>query len=125
MREEREQMRKEIRETKGLLEQLTKKLTQTQAEMTQEVAENVMSYFGLGNFPVAPFGPSITPFQPSATSFRPSTSSFRPTKVPLRPFDMRQVLDSSSTDRASSTRGASSIMRVGASTSSNDSVRST
>ncbi|KAG8372757.1 hypothetical protein BUALT_Bualt12G0100000 [Buddleja alternifolia] len=118
MREEREQ-------TKGLLQQLTKKLTQTQAEMTQEEAENVMSYFGLGNFPIAPFGPSITPFQPSATSFRPSASSLRPTKMPLRPFDMRQVLDSSSTDRAYSTRGASSTMVVGASTSSNGSVRST
>ncbi|KAG8379121.1 hypothetical protein BUALT_Bualt07G0055200 [Buddleja alternifolia] len=125
MRKEIEEMREEREQTKGLLEQLTKKLTQTQAQMTQEVVENAMSYFGLGNFPIALFGPSITPFQPSATSFRPSASSFRPTKVPLRPFDMRQVLDSSSTDRASSTRGASSTMGVGASRSSNDSVRST
>ncbi|KAG8376363.1 hypothetical protein BUALT_Bualt09G0055300 [Buddleja alternifolia] len=117
MRVQREQMRNEILEMreerermKGLMEQMTKKITQTRAEMTQEVVEDVVSYFGLGSVPVAPFAPSTTPF--------------RPTTTPFRPFDIRQVLDSSSTDRASSTRGAFSTLGVGASTSSNDSARS-
>ncbi|KAG8363381.1 hypothetical protein BUALT_Bualt19G0016500 [Buddleja alternifolia] len=105
MREEREQMRKEMENmreererTKGLIEQLTKKLTQMRAEMTQEVVEDVMSYFGLGHFPITPFGPSITPvgplatpFQPPCTSVRPSASSFCPTTVPCRPFEMRKI----------------------------------
>ncbi|KAG8370405.1 hypothetical protein BUALT_Bualt14G0113500 [Buddleja alternifolia] len=101
MRGEKEQMRKEIDEMKeerekmkGLMEQMEKKMSQTREEMTQEVVQNVVSYFGLGHFPVAPF---IGQF---AATFR--------------PFEFRQEPDSSS---------ASGTMSVGASTSSNDSAR--
>ncbi|KAG8387547.1 hypothetical protein BUALT_Bualt02G0032500 [Buddleja alternifolia] len=98
MRGEKEQMRKKIDEMKeerekmkGLMEQMEKKMSQTREEMTQEVVENVVSYFGLGHFPVALF------IGQSATTFR--------------PFEFRQEPDSSS---------ASGTMSVGASASSKD-----
>ncbi|KAK4428087.1 hypothetical protein Salat_1577700 [Sesamum alatum] len=80
MREEREQMRKEIEEMreekeqmKRLMEQMAKKIAQTRAEMTQEVVEDVVSYFGLGGFPMAPFQTATTSYRPTVQDL-PSTS---------------------------------------------------
>ncbi|KAK4417215.1 hypothetical protein Salat_2547100 [Sesamum alatum] len=60
IREEREQMRKEIEEMREENEQMAKKIAQTRAEMTQEVVEDVVSYFGLGGFPMAPLQTATT-----------------------------------------------------------------
>ncbi|KAL3812985.1 hypothetical protein ACJIZ3_014253 [Penstemon smallii] len=75
MRKEREQMREEREQMKVLMEQMTQRITHAQVvisqarnEMTQAMAEDMVSYFGLGNFPTAPFRAPIGQF---SGAFRP------------------------------------------------------
>ncbi|KAK4433515.1 hypothetical protein Salat_1113800 [Sesamum alatum] len=76
IREEREQMRKEIEEMreekeqmKKIMEQMAKKIAKTRAKMTQEVVEDVVSYFGLGGFSMAPFQTATTSYRPTGVGY--------------------------------------------------------